>query len=65
MSERRNAVVCSFDLAGPRMTACDVHDWIFLVLRLPEDEVWMIQIDGTKRQFFIKLADQQVVMNLL
>jgi hypothetical protein len=65
MSERQNTVVCSFDLAGPRMTACDVHDWIFEVLRLPENEVRIIQIDGTKRQVFIKLADQQAVMNLL
>jgi hypothetical protein len=47
------------------MTACDVHDWIFEVLRLPEEEVRMIQIDGTKRQVCIKLADQQAVMNLL
>jgi hypothetical protein len=47
------------------MTACDVHDWIFEVLQLPEDEVRMIQINGTKRQFFIKFAEQQSVINLL
>jgi hypothetical protein len=47
------------------MSACDVHDWICEVLRLPEDEVRMIQIDGTKREVFIKLADQPAVVNLL
>jgi hypothetical protein len=51
--------------AGPRMTAYDVHDWIFEVLRLPEVEVRIIQIDGTKRQVFIKLSDKQSVVNLL
>jgi hypothetical protein len=65
MSERRKTVVCAFDPAGPRMTACDVHDWIFEVLQLPEDEVRMVQIDGTKRQAFIKLAEQQSVINLI
>jgi hypothetical protein len=47
------------------MTACDVYDWIFEVLRLSEDEVRMIQIDGTKRQVFIKLAEKQSVVNRL
>jgi hypothetical protein len=47
------------------MTACNVHDWIFEVLRLPENEVRMIKIDGTKRQVFIKFAEQQSVVNLL
>jgi hypothetical protein len=47
------------------MTACDVHDWIFEVLQLSENEVRMIQIDGTKRQVVIKFAGQQSVINLL
>jgi hypothetical protein len=47
------------------MTACEVHDWIFEVLRLPEYEVRMIQIDGTMKQVFIKLAEKQSVVNLL
>src|SRR5215475_7564671 len=65
MPERRNTVVCTFDLVSPRMTASDVHDWIHEVLKLPENDVRMIQIDGTKRQVFIKLAEQTSVLNLL
>jgi hypothetical protein len=65
MSERQNTVVSTFDPAGLRMMACDLHDWIFEVLQLPEDDVRMIQIDGTKRQVFFKFAEQQSVINLL
>jgi hypothetical protein len=52
-------------MASPKMTACDVHEWIYDTLRLPEEEVRMIQIDGTKRQVYIKLAEQKAAMNLL
>jgi hypothetical protein len=52
-------------MASPRLTACDVHEWIHDALRLPEEEVRMIQIDGTKRQVYIKPSEQKAVMNLL
>lgn len=28
-TERHNSVVCSFDLSSARITACDIHEWIF------------------------------------
>jgi len=65
MAERHNTVVCSFDPSSPRITAHDIHEWIHATLRLPEQKVTMIQIDGIKRQVFIKLLDNESVHALL
>jgi len=65
MAERHNTVVCSFDVASPRITAHDIHEWIFAVLRIPKHSVQMIQIDGIKRHVYIKLADADSVHALL
>jgi len=65
MAERQNTVVCSFDPSNPRNTAHDIHEWIHATLRLPEQKVTMIQIDGIKRQIFIKLLDNESVYALL
>jgi hypothetical protein len=39
------------------ITAYDIHD----TLRIPEQTVNMIKIDGPKRQVYIKLADKAFV----
>jgi len=57
MAERHNKIVCTFDTTSPRITACDIHEWIHQVLRIPEHTVSMIQTDGTKRHVYIKLID--------
>ena len=49
MCERKNTLVCSFERDSPRISALDIHDWIFEKLAIPETEVRMIQIDGIKR----------------
>jgi hypothetical protein len=65
MVERHNTVVCSFDLASPRITAHDIHEWIFAVLKIPEHCVQMVEIDGFKRHVYIKLTDADSVHALL
>jgi len=59
MSERQNTVVCSFNPKSPRISALDIHEWIFEQLHVPENVVTMVQIDGTRRQVCIKFADFQ------
>jgi hypothetical protein len=53
MAERHNTVVCSFDISSPPITTYDIHEWIYASLRIPEQNVQMIQIDGIKRQVYI------------
>ena len=58
-------IVCTFDVASPRITAYDIHEWIHDTLRIPEKTLNMIQTDGPKRQAYIKLADISGVQALL
>jgi hypothetical protein len=64
-AERHNTVVCSFVLSRSSITAYDIHEWIFAVLRIPEHKVQIIQIDGNKRHVSIKFADTESLFALL
>jgi hypothetical protein len=50
MTERQNTLTCSFEPRSPRISAYEIHEWIHEHLRIQEQEVTMIQIDGPKRQ---------------
>jgi len=65
MAERKNIIFCSFDPASLRITAYDIHEWIRYALRIPEHKVSMIQMDGIKKQVFIKMVDEESVLTLL
>ena len=65
MSERRNTVVCSFGPKSPRISAFDIYEWIFEQLYVPENVVTMVQIDGTRRQVYIKITESQYLQDLL
>jgi hypothetical protein len=60
MGERQNTLTCSFGPKSPRISAFEIHEWIHEQLKIPEHEVAMIQIDGPKRQVFIKLKYSEV-----
>jgi hypothetical protein len=47
--ERKITVVCAFSTTSPRITAHDIHEWIFDEIKIPEQKLNAIQIDGTKR----------------
>ena len=65
MAERRNTVACKFEPTSPKITACDIHERIHDILRIPEKMVKMIQIEGPKWQVYIKLADTQCIAAVL
>ena len=65
MSKRRNTLVCCFDPASPRISAFDIHEWIHSQLQVAEQSVLLIQIDGLRRQVFIKFTDPSYVHDIL
>jgi hypothetical protein len=64
MCDRKNTLVCRFDPANSRLNAYEIHEWIHDQLRIPGHVVLMIQIDGTRRQVFIKLSEPKIVDDL-
>jgi hypothetical protein len=65
MCELRNTLVCCFDSAIPQITVFEIHEWIHTHLRVAEHSVLKIQIDGTRRQVFIKLSGPTFVHEIL
>ena len=49
--------LCVFDLKSPRISAYEIHDWIHTQTCLNEQELTMVQIDGTKQQVYIKFRE--------
>jgi hypothetical protein len=65
MSERQNTIVCIFDHASPRITAFQIYEWIHEQLRLPENDVRMIQIEGARWRVYIKFNDFQRTQTII
>jgi hypothetical protein len=65
MGERRNTIVCAFDLKSQRIQAYDIHEWIYTQLKIEENEVTMVQIDEPKRHAYIKFCDNNRLLDVL
>jgi hypothetical protein len=65
MGERQNTVVCSFEPNSPKISAFDIHEWIFTELRIPERDIVTIQIDTINRHVYIKMVNADTVHALL
>jgi hypothetical protein len=65
MSDRRNTLVCVVDPASPRISAFDIHEWIHAQLHVVASSVIMIQIDGLRRQVFIKFTALSYLQDIL
>jgi len=59
MSDRQNTIICIFDPKSPRISAFQIHEWIYERLQLPEHDVRMVQIDGPQRRVYIKFVDHE------
>jgi hypothetical protein len=65
MTERQNTLTCSFEPRSPKISAYEIHEWIHEHLRIQEQEATIIEIDGPKRQVFIKLNLYNAVQRML
>jgi hypothetical protein len=65
MSERQNTIVCMFDIKSPRISAFNIHEWIFETLKLVVEDLYMIQIDGPRRHVYIKFKIAEQVHTVL
>jgi hypothetical protein len=65
MSEMQNAIVCRFEPRSPRISAFQIQEWIYENLKLEEADISMIQIDGTRRQVFIKFTNTSRMIEVL
>jgi hypothetical protein len=63
--ERKDTAVCIFDKTSHRITAYEIHEWIYNSLHLETEDVVIIQIDGPRRQVCIKTTHSTVVENLI
>jgi hypothetical protein len=43
-------------MQSPKITAYDVHEWIYTELQLSDDDVVMVQMDGPCRCVYIKFV---------
>ena len=65
MNERQQTIVCAFDKHSPRVSAFEIHEWVYETLRIQEHDVVMIQIDGPMQHVYIKFRDPQRLQTLL
>jgi len=65
MAARKNTILCVFDMTSPRISALEVHEWVFETLQVNERLVTMLQIDGARRHVYIKFSEQVEVMRIL
>jgi hypothetical protein len=65
MTERQHKIVCAFYHHSPRVSAHDMHGWVYETLHLQASELLMIQTDGPLRYIYIKFRDPQRMQVLL
>ena len=65
MTERQKTIVRASDQRSPRVSAFDIHEWVYETLHLEEHEVVMIQNDGPRRHVCIKSRDPQRMQKIL
>jgi hypothetical protein len=63
--ERQETIVCSFDKNSPKISAYDIHEWIHAKLKLEAEDINTLQVEGPKRQVFIKVNKNTLVDEIL
>jgi hypothetical protein len=56
MAKRLNTHMCTFAMDSPRITAYNIHEWVFETLKIPEEDLCVLQIDGPSRKVYLKFS---------
>jgi len=64
MCDRQDTIVCIFDTKSPRISALQIHEWIYEELHLRED-VRIVQVDGPRRRVFIKFVNNERMQEVI
>jgi hypothetical protein len=54
-----------FDPKSQRISAFQIHEWIYEQRRLPEEDVPMIQVDEPRRRVYIKFTSEERMQAVL
>jgi hypothetical protein len=46
-------------MKSPKISAYNIHEWVYTKLQLPEDDISMLQIDGPRRKVYIKFVSSE------
>ena len=64
MSESQNSFVCTFDHKSTRISAFDIHEWIYKQLQV-ENAVNVVQVDGPRSQVYVNFGEIQCLQKVL
>jgi len=65
MCDRQNTIVCSLEVRSLRINAFQIHEGLYETVRLTEDFVHVIQIDGALRKVYVKFVNSERMLRVL
>ena len=65
MSDKLKAIACGFDPRSPQIYAFHIHEWIYEILHIAEENIKLIQIDWPRRLVYIKFTDEECMNTIL